>query len=257
MTNNSAMTRRIRSCRSSSLVPFVKLSTVIDNLDAWLVQGEGSFEPYPNEHDLSKKHVRFIRKLQWESCSTNHSYFFSNNFTNLGASAKPFPTKLKPSKCPAKGEKWGKKKRSGKEWAKFFLLRGCIFLCSVDHTLYLPFQHSKLLQWFTLVSVSVICDKGLLTVQGPALSKRCIISLHVQPRKSILTVVTEVLRVPLDLKDKNKKDTLWDRRPVGSVGLAPIRREGNPGLSPCRTTNRSLKKYWQDHWRWLWLMSSP
>ena len=155
-----------------------------------------------------------------------------------------FPPNWSPVNAQQKGKKWGKKKRSGKEWAKFFLLRGCIFLCSVDHTLYLPLQHSKLLQWFTIVSVSVIGDKGLLTVQGPALSKRCIISLHVQPRKSILTVVTEVLRVPLDLEDRKKKDTLWDRRPVGSVGLAPIRREGNPGSSLCRTTNRSLKKYW-------------
>lgn len=120
MTNNSAMTRRIRSCGSSSLVPFVKLSTVIDNLDAWLVQGEGSFEPYPNEHDLNKKHVRFIRKFHWQSCSTNHSYFFSNNFTNLGASAKPFPTKLKPSKCPAKGEKMGKKEAERKGVSEIF-----------------------------------------------------------------------------------------------------------------------------------------
>ena len=33
LPNTSAMTRRIRSCGSWSLVPFVTLSTVIDNLD--------------------------------------------------------------------------------------------------------------------------------------------------------------------------------------------------------------------------------
>jgi len=55
------------------------------------------------------------RKFQQKSCPTTHSYFLQKKFTILELFAKPFPTEGKPSKCPTKEKKRGKKSESGEE----------------------------------------------------------------------------------------------------------------------------------------------
>ena len=49
----------------------------------------------------ARNHVKLTWKLQWKSCSTTHLPFLSSNPDIL----KTFPTKMKPTKCPAKEKK--------------------------------------------------------------------------------------------------------------------------------------------------------
>ena len=51
-------------------------------------------------------------KFPWKSCSTTHLAFLSSNRKILKAFLKTFPTKMKPTKCPAREKKWGKKEKS-------------------------------------------------------------------------------------------------------------------------------------------------
>ena len=76
-----------------------------------------SFKPYQNEHnsvkDTGEKGKKTMR--HWpEYCHENlvplPTYpFLSPNPKILKAFLKTFPTKIKPTKCPAKETKWGKK----------------------------------------------------------------------------------------------------------------------------------------------------
>ena len=53
----------------------------------------------------AKNHVTLTWKFPWKSCSTTHLPFLSSNPKILKAFLKPFPTKMKPTKCPAREKK--------------------------------------------------------------------------------------------------------------------------------------------------------
>ena len=65
-----------------------------------------------------KNHVTLTRKLPWKSCSTTHLPFLSSKPKILKAFLKTFPTKMKPTKCPTKGKKWGKESEKIREERK-------------------------------------------------------------------------------------------------------------------------------------------
>ena len=70
------------------------------------------------EHQRKKatNHVTLTWKFPWKSCPTAHLPFLSSNSKILKAFWKIFPTKMKPTKCPAKEKKWGKKsEKEGEE----------------------------------------------------------------------------------------------------------------------------------------------
>ena len=81
------------------------------------------FKPYQNEpiqsrtpEKKAKNHVTLTLKFPRESCSTTHLPFLSSNpkiLNMLKAFLKTFRTKMKPSKCPAREKKWGKKRKKG------------------------------------------------------------------------------------------------------------------------------------------------
>ena len=56
-----------------------------------------------------KDHVTLTWKSPWKSCSIAHLPFLSPNPKILKAFLKTLPTKMKPTKCPAREKKWGKK----------------------------------------------------------------------------------------------------------------------------------------------------
>ena len=53
----------------------------------------------------AKNHVTFTWKSPWKSCSITHLPFLSPNPKILKAFLKTLPTKLKPTKCPAREKK--------------------------------------------------------------------------------------------------------------------------------------------------------
>ena len=53
----------------------------------------------------AKNHVRLIRKLTRKCCSTTRLPFLSPNPKILKALLQTFPTKMKPTGCPAKRKK--------------------------------------------------------------------------------------------------------------------------------------------------------
>ena len=65
----------------------------------------------------AKNHVILTWQFPWKSCSTaTHLPFLSANSNIPKAFLKTFPMKIKPTKCPAREKKWGKKsKKRGKE----------------------------------------------------------------------------------------------------------------------------------------------
>ena len=94
-----------------------------------------SLKPYQNEHNLvkdtgegSKKHVTLTWISPRKSCSLAHLPFPSPNPKILKAFLKTLPTKMKPTKCPAREKKMRqeKRKKKGGEKAKcrnFYFLR--------------------------------------------------------------------------------------------------------------------------------------
>ena len=68
----------------------------------------------------AKNHVTLTWKSPWKSCSIAHLPFLSPNPKILKAFLKTFPTKMKPTKCPAKEKKMRqeKRKKKGGEKAK-------------------------------------------------------------------------------------------------------------------------------------------
>ena len=94
-----------------------------------LVQSEEIFQTIPEwavtiqSRTLEKKaknHVTLTWKFPWKSCSTTHLPFLSSNPKILKAFLKTFPTKMKPTKCPAREKKneARKVKKRGGEKAK-------------------------------------------------------------------------------------------------------------------------------------------
>ena len=68
----------------------------------------------------AKNHVTLTWKSPWKSCSIAHLPFLSPNPKILKAFLKNIPTKMKPTKCPARGKKMrqDKRKKRGGEKAK-------------------------------------------------------------------------------------------------------------------------------------------
>ena len=68
----------------------------------------------------AKNYVTLTWKFPWKSCSTTHLPFLSSNPKILKAFLKTFPTKMKPTKCPAREKKMRqeKRKKKGGEKAK-------------------------------------------------------------------------------------------------------------------------------------------
>ena len=73
----------------------------------------------------AKNHVTLTWKSPWKSCSIAHLPFLSPNPKILKAFLKTLPTKMKPTKCSARGKKMRqeKRKKKGGEKAKFCFLR--------------------------------------------------------------------------------------------------------------------------------------
>ena len=98
---------------------------VKDNLSANLSRVKRSFQPYQKEHDSvkdrgekGKNHVTLTWKFAQKSCSTSCLPYLSPNPMILKALWKTLPTKMKPTKCPAKGKKMRRqtgKKRGGEK----------------------------------------------------------------------------------------------------------------------------------------------
>ena len=64
----------------------------------------------------AKNHVTLTWKSPWKSCSIAHLPFLSRNPKIIKAFIKTIHTKMKPTKCPARKKKWGKKsERRGEE----------------------------------------------------------------------------------------------------------------------------------------------
>ena len=57
----------------------------------------------------AKNYVTLTWKSPWKSCSIAHLPFLSPNPKTLKTFLKTIPTKMKPTKCPAREKKWGKK----------------------------------------------------------------------------------------------------------------------------------------------------
>ena len=66
----------------------------------------------------AKNHVTRTWKSPWKSCSIAHLPFLSPNPKILKAFLKTIPTKMKPTKCPAREKKWGKKSEKRREERK-------------------------------------------------------------------------------------------------------------------------------------------
>ena len=91
-------------------------------MSANLCRRKRSFKPYQNEHNSvkdtrrlkAKNHVTFPRKFPRKSCSTTHLLFLSFNPKILKVFPKTFPTKMKPTKYPARREKMREEKRKNR-----------------------------------------------------------------------------------------------------------------------------------------------
>ena len=86
---------------------------------------KGSFKANQNEHNSvkdtgkkGKKPCNIDLKIPWKTCSTAHLPFLSPNPKILKAFLKTLPTKMKPTKCPAREKKWGKKSEKRREERK-------------------------------------------------------------------------------------------------------------------------------------------
>ena len=66
----------------------------------------------------AKNHVRLTCKSPWKSCSIAHLPFLSPNPKILKAFLKTRPTKMKPTKCPAREKKVRQEKRKKREGEK-------------------------------------------------------------------------------------------------------------------------------------------
>ena len=66
----------------------------------------------------AKNHKTLTWKFTWKCFFTTHLPFLSSNAKILKAFLKPFPTKMKPTKCPAKEKNMRQKKRKGGEERK-------------------------------------------------------------------------------------------------------------------------------------------
>ena len=66
----------------------------------------------------AKNHVTLTRKSPWKSCSITHLPFLPPNPKILKTFLKTIPTKMKPTKCPAREKKMRQEKRKKKEERK-------------------------------------------------------------------------------------------------------------------------------------------
>ena len=66
----------------------------------------------------AKNHKTLTWKIAWKSFSTAHLPFLSSNARILKAFLKTFPTKMKPTKCPAREKNMRQKKRKRRRGGK-------------------------------------------------------------------------------------------------------------------------------------------
>ena len=114
-----------------------------------------------------KNHLTLTRKFPWKSCFTTHPHFLSSNPKVLKAFPKTLPTKMKPTKCPAKGKnirQEKRKKRGGKKAkrksqvkSRNFAFCACpnfaswYFACeSEDHEMYVRPANSFVVRFYKL-----------------------------------------------------------------------------------------------------------
>lgn len=72
----------------------------------------------------------------------------------------------------------------------------------------LPLQHSKSLHGLILVSVSIFSNQWALTVQSPSLCERWVEGFLVKPGKKVMTTITKMFCVSLNLVE-NLKETVF------------------------------------------------
>ena len=78
----------------------------------------------------AKNHVTLTRKLPGKSCCTSHLPFLSSYPKILNAFVKIFPTKMKPTKCPATEKKKGKKsEKRGEKRKRKVKSQDCCVTC--------------------------------------------------------------------------------------------------------------------------------
>ena len=90
------------------------------------MQSEEIFQTIPERAQFSqghrrkkeKNHVTLTWKSPWKSCSIAHLPFLSPNPKILKAFIKTLPTKMRPTKCPAREKKRGKKSEKRSEERK-------------------------------------------------------------------------------------------------------------------------------------------
>ena len=70
----------------------------------------------------AKNHVTRTWKSPWKSCSITHLPFLSPNPKILKAFLKTLPTKMKPTKCPAREKKMRQEKQKKRGGEKFCFL---------------------------------------------------------------------------------------------------------------------------------------
>ena len=88
----------------------------------------------------AKNHVTLTWKSPWKSCSIAHLPFLSPNPKILKAFLKTIPTKMKPTKCPAKEKKWGIKiEKRGEE--RKVKVKTAVSLCQKFCFLCMPELH--------------------------------------------------------------------------------------------------------------------
>ena len=90
----------------------------------------------------AKNHVTRTWKSPWKSCSITHLPFLSSNPKILKAFLKTFPTKMKPTKCPAKEKKMRQKNwKRGEERKRKVEVKTAVSLCQKFCFLCMPELH--------------------------------------------------------------------------------------------------------------------
>ena len=90
------------------------------------------------------------------------------------------------------------------------------------YTLYLPFQHTKLLHGLILVCVCIQSYKWVLSIQCPSFSESCVISFFVKPSQSIAATIMEMLNSSLNLQTTETRHASIDGISISSECLLKV-----------------------------------
>ena len=104
-----------RPCGSRSLPPLVTSSVLMGSKGFSNCTRMSTIQSR-RPGNKAENHVTLTQKFLWKPCFTTLLPFLSSNPKIVKAFPKTLPTKMKPSKCPAREKKKGKKsERRGKE----------------------------------------------------------------------------------------------------------------------------------------------